>query len=250
MTDSPQQKITKSGWRGNLGRWTSDSPPPTVTLCLRPDWVGVQFGWVKIISPEVRYTRPKHQGAYILVRCTGCGKETWTNRANLTRGVSQGCQSCSQPKQIPMWLDRRLTAAKDRCTNPRCRQYKDYGARGITFDFPSVTEAGLWVIANLGLDRTKEIDRIDNNLGYAPGNLRWATRDQQHANRRNTKTSLEHVLWGRTKSPYSRHTTVRLLSTGMTPDQIVARAKEAVRTQAKCWRSIQSRLVSEGYMTL
>ncbi len=32
-----------------------------------------------------------------------------------------------------------------------------------------------------------EIDRIDNKRGYEPGNCRWATREEQHSNKRNNR---------------------------------------------------------------
>ena len=41
----------------------------------------------------------------------------------------------------------RLTAAKQRCTNPHDPQYPNYGGRGIEFRFGSVLEAGLWMLA-------------------------------------------------------------------------------------------------------
>ena len=86
----------------------------------------------------------------------------------------KGCQNCTQQRQIPKWLDKRLTAAKQRCENPNDQGYKNYGARGIKFDFPSVTEAGLYLIQEFRFpDRNMELDRIDTNGNYAPGNLRF-----------------------------------------------------------------------------
>jgi hypothetical protein len=35
------------------------------------------------------------------------------------------------------------------------------------------------------------VDRIDNNGHYEPGNVRWASKDEQVVNRRSTKLSME-----------------------------------------------------------
>ena len=106
----------------------------------------------------------------------------------MMQGKTRGCQSCSQRRAVPLWLDRRFTAAKQRCENPADAHYKDYGARGIRFEFPSVTDACLYMIEMNGLpDRKLEIDRIDNDGNYALGNLRWATRSEQNANKRGSK---------------------------------------------------------------
>ncbi len=77
-----------------------------------------------------------------------------------------------------------------RCCNPRCPSFENYGARGIGVcdtwqDFSSF-------LADMGErpDGTS-IDRIDNSRGYEPGNCRWATRTEQNRNTRAVKLSLE-----------------------------------------------------------
>jgi hypothetical protein len=72
--------------------------------------------------------------------------------------------------------------AKYRCTNPKDKYWKDYGGRGIEFRFTSFEE----FFAELGTRPTPahSLDRIDNNGHYEPGNVRWATKAEQNANRR------------------------------------------------------------------
>ncbi len=72
--------------------------------------------------------------------------------------------------------------AKDRCTNPNNRGYKNYGGRGIKFLFSSFDE---W------LQELREkphsalsVDRKNNDGHYEKGNVRWATKKEQQNNQR------------------------------------------------------------------
>jgi hypothetical protein len=71
--------------------------------------------------------------------------------------------------------------AQQRCTNPRCQGWKNYGARGIKFLFTNFEE----FIACLGpRPKGRTLDRKNNDGNYEPGNVHWSTWQQQLANRR------------------------------------------------------------------
>lgn len=82
-----------------------------------------------------------------------------------------------------------------RCENPKARDYKWYGARGIqvcdrwgnfqVFLADLVTEIGLRPPDLYPSGYPKyTLDRIDVNGNYEPGNIRWADGDTQARNRR------------------------------------------------------------------
>lgn len=72
---------------------------------------------------------------------------------------------------------------RTRCNNQRTPDYAYYGARGITVcpEWASYEKFAADVGPHPGPGWT--IDRIDNDKGYMPGNVRWATRLTQSRNR-------------------------------------------------------------------
>jgi hypothetical protein len=82
----------------------------------------------------------------------------------------------------------RLSAAITRCHKPSCRVYKHYGARGIFVcrEWRDDRIAFLRYVQTLpGWDNPAlDMDREDNNRGYEPGNVRFATKSTNSRNRR------------------------------------------------------------------
>lgn len=72
----------------------------------------------------------------------------------------------------------------DRCLKPYCKDWPRYGGRGITL-------CERWLdykvfIADVGPPPFPgaTLDRIDNDRGYEPGNMRWIPKGQQAFNTR------------------------------------------------------------------
>jgi hypothetical protein len=73
----------------------------------------------------------------------------------------------------------------DRCERVTHKNYDRYGGRGITI-YPAWRESYEAFAAAVG-PRPKggTLDRIDNDLGYQPGNVRWTDASTQNRNRSN-----------------------------------------------------------------
>jgi len=86
----------------------------------------------------------------------------------------------SHTKEHEAWL-----AMRARCHNPNNPAFHHYGGRGISVckrwdDF-------LNFLADMGpRPSNHELERIDNDRGYFPGNCRWVTRAEQMRNTRRT----------------------------------------------------------------
>jgi hypothetical protein len=76
---------------------------------------------------------------------------------------------------------------KQRCRNPKCFGYKDYGGRGISYSPEWENFEVFFVDVVKGYKKGLQLDRINNDGNYEPGNVRWADRVQQMRNVRTNR---------------------------------------------------------------
>lgn len=152
--------------------------------------VGDTFNW---------WTVSKINGNLITCKCK-CGYIGIIKKYDLLRNKSTKCISCSSrishtkhnkanTRIYSIWCD-----IKKRCYNKNCRQYKDYGGRGIDmFDRwkHNFDDFYKWSLEN-GYNNSQTIDRINTNGGYYPSNCRWTNMSVQALNKR-CKNKLGHL---------------------------------------------------------
>jgi hypothetical protein len=79
-----------------------------------------------------------------------------------------------------------------RCSNPKCKSYRDYGARGISVTAEWRTFERF--LSDMGMKPPSlQLERIDNNAGYSKANCRWASAEEQSQNRRSARLNPDSV---------------------------------------------------------
>jgi hypothetical protein len=158
------------------------------------DLTGKIFGKLTVVEfSRIEQERERERAIWVC-QCS-CGRKIDVRGYNLESGNTRSC-GCSRimfPSRLRHGFSRKgnrrpvyhsWQAMKSRCTNPKLKQYKDYGGRGITYckrweTFENFRD-DMFPTWKPGLT----LDRIDNEKGYEKSNCRWATRYQQIHNRR------------------------------------------------------------------
>ena len=134
-------------------------------------------------------------GKFWLVRCD-CGNERNLPIAWLKSGNTSSCGCLRRELRVSRNLkhgESHVTSEYQiwkgitkRCCNPNCTGYSIYGGRGITIceEWREDYSAFLSYVGRRPSPK-HSIDRYPNQNGnYEPGNVRWATPDQQSRNMR------------------------------------------------------------------
>jgi hypothetical protein len=170
-----------------------------------------------VVLPFHRIRRPKRPSCGCLVE-----------RHGATKGRSRTTEYTS-------WV-----AMTSRCHDDKHVSYADYGGRGIRVAEEWRGPGGFGrFLAHIGPKPSSEhtIDRFPDGKGnYEPGNVRWATRAEQHANRSITQW-LEVDGMRRTLAEWSALTGLAIgtlyhrVHRGWDPKDVVSRPARARRTQ-------------------
>ncbi len=153
--------------------------------------------------------------------CQFCNKEFVSRVAQIKNKHTQscGCQIGQKHKIHGLHSHKLYKTWQNliqRCNNPKRKDYKDYGGRGIIVceEWLDVTIFIAWCESTHPNTKGYTLDRINNELGYFPENCRWADSTTQALNQRKYKNNTSGFT-GITKKKHGKSwlAQIRILNT-------------------------------------
>lgn len=186
---------TKPTRRRTTMNHTDYITPPTQGKFTGKDLTGTRFGRLTVTG--LSHTKKRNRCTVACWTCLcGCGKTICVESNNLKSGNTSSCGCFRNEKSSERFKTHGRSHSagaynswvlmKQRCYNPNCHDYPDYGGRGII-----VCER--WssfehFIADMGeCPKYHSINRIKNDGNYEPSNCQWASSAIQSRNRRSNR---------------------------------------------------------------
>lgn len=154
------------------------------------DEIGNSFGVLKLQNVY----REENRTFYIF-NCNECGRERSADIGYVKRKPPQKCNCIASKKaSISGKLGKRFAIQserlyqiwenmKQRCNNPKSRNYSKYGGRGIVYcsEWEKYSNFEEWAIEN-GYAEHLTLNRVENDGNYCPENCNWITNFEQQSN--------------------------------------------------------------------
>ena len=159
--------------------------------------IGQRFGRLVVTSRMPN----KDHSLFFLCKCD-CGNEKGICKGSLVSGDTRSCgclkRETSRITNLHHGMSnspeyRSFAHAKERCHNPRNKNYASYGGRGIKFHAAWINDfAAFYAYVGPRPSMSHSLERKNTNGHYEPGNIEWATAKKQANNtRRNVKLSVD-----------------------------------------------------------
>jgi hypothetical protein len=156
---------------------------------MRSNLVGNKYSRLTVIA----YKETKKGKAYWNCICD-CGNNTCISTSDLVTGNTMSCgclnkeitsklmttHGLSKTSEYFIWL-----SMKDRCLNPKNKNYFNYGGRGIIISEKWINSFETFLKDMGNKPKKHSLERVNNNEGYNKDNCKWVTMLKQANNKRN-----------------------------------------------------------------